>query len=520
MCSTTSLKGASHEQLQLLRHELERLNTTVLRARRSGSALRSISSSVDRGDAAVSAELETQGEVQSKQTASSHALEGQRASSEQQRRHGGAAGAGSPLAPPAAGMQPRRSCLATITAQCDQQAPSEAAKASTAEAAASGTTTAAAAALHGSSDSRRQQCHHKMQEAAQQLHLLQAENRELRSHLGQAESSVSDLRQQLINLQLTIDRTGGVDAGQLLLQNQKLQRALHAKEQAVAAAHTALMAQSARSGDERVAALQARLREAQAQLHARDAALSQAEAQLRDLRARPDQGELGHQRHRRHPGVPGGVTSYASDKTGEGGLSSSSSVASSDQDDEEAEEGTRSQRGRAGEEQPGVLLKRERERVAALQAALAGSQADLEAKSSEVVALQQQVVTLQRQQQELLRASEAQSSGGGSGAARGGSGAGLPTLEEALQQLARRAQEISVLREEARRAGERRAEALAEQEAAFERRLQVQQRMLESAQAEVGFRDFMSGHGVSLVVAWWLFRSWLCGVACLSWVPG
>jgi len=423
-----ALKGASREQLQQLRSELDLLNSTVLRSRRAQQGAPA--------DAFGMRGLDKSGGDASSVLATTQAEEAPCAAAEEQ---AAAAGVSDPPQP-----KPKQ--------EQEQEQPRS---------------------LHHHGQQHHPSCHDMVHEATHQLKQLQAENRELRTHLGQAEHSVSDLRQQLINFQLAIDRTGGVDAGQLLLQNQKLQRGLHAKEQALVAAHAALMAQSATSSDQRVATLQGRLREAQAQLHARDAALSAAEAELRDLRGRQQdlqQRAAQQQLRRRHQGAAAG---------GSGASLSSPEVSESGSGDDSGDAAAGAGVGRHGTHRGAnkeaaagdALLQRERERVASLQSTLSGYKSEAEAKDAELRALQLQVALMKQQQ--------------AAAAARSRTPVGVPNLDEALTQLAQRAQEAGELRAEVRRGEEVRGAALAEQEAAFERRLAVQQRVADAAQEEV-----------------------------------
>jgi hypothetical protein len=411
------LKGASQEQLRQLRRELDRLNDTVLRTRRSGGA----AALAARGSAEAAHSGGAEPAAMDAAAADTHVQRPQQQPQHQQQQQQ---------------WEPEE----------QQQQPAVPATGEGAD------------------------CGAAVEDAARQLARLQAENRELRTHLGSAEAAASDLRQQLIGLQLAIDRNGGVDAGLLLLETQKLTRQLHAKEQALAAAHAALVAQSAQPPDARASELRARLREAGAQLRARDAALAAAEAELRELRAGRDQ--------RRSRAVPAAASAAGV------GARSDASLTSPDGSDAEG----------------GAAAKRSE--LAAARRRADEAEAEAEERAAEAGALREQVSALQQRltllhQERGPRAARADSGASGGAASSGAHlAAGLPSLDEALQALARRAQEVAELRADAARCEERHAEALGAQEAAFERRLGVQQRLLEAAQAEVRLRRGWAGLGL------------------------
>jgi hypothetical protein len=453
------LKGASQQQLLQLRRELDRLNDTVLRARRSGGV---VPAREAKGAASQTTDAAAAPAARGAAGAAATAVGASSAAASPGASLGSAAG-GAAAAPGG-----------WVLGEQEQQQPQQQRQPENRQPPA---------------PAEPEDCAAAVSDAARQLARLQAENRELRSHLGAAEMAASDLRQQLVGLQLAIDRNGGVDAGQLLLENQKLTRLLHAKEQAVAAAHAALVAQSAQSSDERAAELRGRLQEAAAQLRARDAALAAAEAQLRGLRTGRDQ---------RRAAAAGPAAALAA---GFGpGMLSDASLTSPDDSETDAPAGgggRDSGDGDDGGAAPAAdvlwhvraALEREQARSAELEAALEERAAEAAAAVADAGALREQVAALlqqqQQQQQQQRRQHALLGASGDSSCAAAVTPAGLPTLNEALQALARHAQEVAEMRADAARCEERHGEALAAQEVTFERRLGVQQRLLEAAQAEV-----------------------------------
>jgi chromosome segregation ATPase len=132
------------------------------------------------------------------------------------------------------------------------------------------------AVLTASTDSSAQQKLDMARQAGHRMHQLVTENQDLRG-------TVSHLQDQLSRLQAATPGQPSPDAAELLLTNQKLHRELHAKEQAVTAAHAALRNLTTATEDQRLRELQEQVQELKHQLLTRDAGLAAAEAQVKQL---------------------------------------------------------------------------------------------------------------------------------------------------------------------------------------------------------------------------------------------